>query len=137
TGGLLTVCSRGRPLEFHVTEPIHPSRAEQILFGASLRPYLCGERIGAALLAKAQTPIATLVAGDAHAAIAGRVAGLRTVVADSIVDGALTDPALARLAEWIDPSEPLARVADAIREAQRLGVGGAGDADAGVTDVAA
>lgn len=140
TGGLLVVCGRGRPLEFHCTEPVRPSRAEQILFGASLRPHLCGERIGGALLAKTQTPIAVLVCGDADSSIAGRAAGLRTVVADSLGGSDWEDAALARLADWIDPSEPLTRVADAIREAQRLGVGGAGhkhDGPSGVTDVAA
>ena len=51
-GGLLVLNAASRPLEFHCTAPIKPSRAQQILYGATLAPYLCGEQIGAALTRK-------------------------------------------------------------------------------------
>jgi hypothetical protein len=42
----------GRPLEFHCTAPIKPNRAQHILYGPTLEPYLFGEQIGQALVAK-------------------------------------------------------------------------------------
>lgn len=51
-GGYLVINSRARPLEFHCTLPVQPTRAQQILFGATLTEYLCGELIAKALLQK-------------------------------------------------------------------------------------
>jgi hypothetical protein len=51
-GGYLILNTSGRPLEFHCTAPIKPSRAQRILFGPTLEPYLYGEQIGQTLLAK-------------------------------------------------------------------------------------
>jgi hypothetical protein len=51
-GGYLVLNRTGRPLEFHCTVPIKPNRAQQILYGPTLEPYLFGEQIGQALLAK-------------------------------------------------------------------------------------
>jgi len=53
TGGFLILNAAGRPLEFHCTAPIKPNRAQRILFGPTLEPYLYGEQIGQTLLAKA------------------------------------------------------------------------------------
>jgi hypothetical protein len=53
-GGYLVVSSLGRPLEFHCTAPIRPSRAQQILFGPTLWPFVMGEQIGGALIAEAK-----------------------------------------------------------------------------------
>ena len=53
-GGYLVLNIMGRPLEFHCTAPVRPSRAQEILYGASLKPYLFGEQIGRALLDKAK-----------------------------------------------------------------------------------
>ena len=55
-GGYLVLNPSGRPLEFHCTAPVKPSRAQQILFGPTLQPYLYGEQIGQTLLAKASLP---------------------------------------------------------------------------------
>jgi hypothetical protein len=49
-GGYLILNALGRPLEFHCTEPVRPNRAQQILFGSTLEPYLYGEQIGHALV---------------------------------------------------------------------------------------
>jgi len=49
-GGYLVLNAVGRPREFHCTEPVKPNRAQQILYGATLRPYLYGEQIGKALV---------------------------------------------------------------------------------------
>jgi len=53
-GGYLVVNSTGRPIEFHCTEPVKPSRAQQILYGPTLAPFLYSEQIGQALFAKAR-----------------------------------------------------------------------------------
>jgi hypothetical protein len=49
-GGYLIVSPLGRPLEFHCTAPILPSRAQRILYGATLEPFLLAEQIAGALL---------------------------------------------------------------------------------------
>lgn len=51
-GGYLLVDPLGRPLEFHCTAPVKVSRAQQILFGASLPAHLHGQQIGGTLLAE-------------------------------------------------------------------------------------
>lgn len=53
-GGYLLVNDTGRPVEFHCTAPVCPSRTQQILFGATLRATLFCEQIGAALLKQAK-----------------------------------------------------------------------------------
>jgi hypothetical protein len=53
-GGYLIVSLLGRPVEFHCTSPVKPSRAQEILYGLTLQPYLLGEQIGGALLLAAQ-----------------------------------------------------------------------------------
>lgn len=56
-GGYLILNGVGRPLEFHCTTPVKPNRTQQILYGATLRPYLFGEQIAPALIAKAKTSV--------------------------------------------------------------------------------
>ena len=51
-GGYLVLNIAGRPLEFHCTAPVKPNRAQQILYGPTLEPYLYGEQIGHALVSK-------------------------------------------------------------------------------------
>jgi len=53
-GGYLVLNPAGRPLEFHCTAPIKPNRAQQILYGPTLEPYLFGEQIGQTLLSQAK-----------------------------------------------------------------------------------
>lgn len=53
-GGYLLLNTSGRPLEFHCTAPVKANRAQQILYGPTLKPYLYGEQIGQTLLAKAK-----------------------------------------------------------------------------------
>jgi hypothetical protein len=70
-GGYLILNVSGRPLEFHCTAPLKPSRAQEILYGPTLRPFLYGEQIGQTLLAKAKVkPL--LVCTDAEAMLAAR-----------------------------------------------------------------
>jgi hypothetical protein len=70
-GGYLLLNAAGRPLEFHCTAPVKPNRAQEILFGPTLRPFLYGEQIGQTLLARSKlTPI--LVCTDSEAMLAVR-----------------------------------------------------------------
>ena len=53
-GGYLILNATGRPLEFHCTAPVRPSRAQAILYGPTLRGFVCGDQIGPALAARAK-----------------------------------------------------------------------------------
>jgi hypothetical protein len=65
-GGYLIVSPLGRPVEFHCTSPVRPSRAQEILYGPTLQPYLLGEQISGALLKAAKNrPSLILVDADA------------------------------------------------------------------------
>lgn len=70
-GGYLLLNPAGRPLEFHCTSPVRPNRAQEILYGPTLRPFLYGEQIGGALFAKIKTP-PLLVFTDSAEALAAR-----------------------------------------------------------------
>jgi len=52
-GGFLVLNLAGRPMEFHCTAPVRPNRAQEILYGPTLRPYLYGEQIARALIERA------------------------------------------------------------------------------------
>lgn len=70
-GGYLLLNVAGRPLEFYCTAPVRPNRAQEILYGPTLQPYLYGEQIGQTLLEKAKTKPA-LVFTDVAPALAVR-----------------------------------------------------------------
>lgn len=53
-GGFLVLNTHGRPLEFHCTAPVKPNRAQEILYGPTLRGFLYAEQIGQTLLHKAK-----------------------------------------------------------------------------------
>ena len=44
-GGYLLLNWAGRPLEFHCTAPLKPNRAQEILYGPTLEPFLYGEQM--------------------------------------------------------------------------------------------
>ena len=54
TGGYLVLNTLGRPLEFHCTAPVKTSRAQEILYGPTLKDFLFGEQIGQTLYEKSQ-----------------------------------------------------------------------------------
>jgi len=56
-GGYLVLSELGRPLEFHCSTPVSPSKAQKILYGSTLRSYVLGELIGQTLINKAQLPV--------------------------------------------------------------------------------
>lgn len=53
-GGMLVLNQWGRPIEFHCTAPLSPTRTQEILFGTALKSYLFCEQISAALLEQAK-----------------------------------------------------------------------------------
>jgi hypothetical protein len=146
-GGYLLVSPLGRPLEFHCTAPIRPSRALEILYGPTLQPYLLGEQIAGTLLAKSQAkpqiiltdqssalchrqksgvPIVYLVpaSGDASTLTPGGILisghGFELAAGyDADRDAAIA--LLTVLADRVDLPEPFERIHEAIREAQRIG----------------
>lgn len=70
-GGYLLLNAAGRPLEFHCTAPVKPNRAQEILYGTTLQPFLYGEQIGQTLLARSKaTPI--VVCTDSEPVLAAR-----------------------------------------------------------------
>lgn len=56
-GGYLVTNAWGRPLEFRISSAVQPNKVQSILYGDTLRGYLCGEVIGKALIEKAATPV--------------------------------------------------------------------------------
>jgi len=145
-GGYLLVDAWGRPLEFHCTAPVKVSRAQQILYGATLAPHLHGQQIGATLLAEGglapqvvltdvesmmhvrghtSLPVAFVCGAPAGAAepaaTGGFVAGAATVsTLESDADRRdAVRGAIEELAASVDLREPFERIRAAIEEAQR------------------
>lgn len=56
-GGLLVLTSRGRPLEFHCTAPVAANRAQQILYGQTLKEFVCCDQIGVSLVKKVKSAL--------------------------------------------------------------------------------
>lgn len=71
SGGYLVLNAAGRPLEFHCTAAIKANRAQEILYGPTLRPFLYGEQIGQTLVTRAKVqPL--IVVTDVEPALAVR-----------------------------------------------------------------
>src|SRR2546430_2693569 len=60
-GGYLVTNSWGRPLEFRLSTAVQPSRVQQILYGPTLRPYICADLIGKTLVEKAVTGVQVIL----------------------------------------------------------------------------
>ena len=144
-GGYLLVDGWGRPLEFHCTAPVKVSRAQQILYGATLPSHLHGRQIGAALLAEGSVaPAVVLTDRDAmltarsHTPLPMAFVRRRDAATDEppvggfalgdacvsphTSDSAGAEAIRARLEELsaaVDLTEPFERIRLAIEEAQR------------------
>jgi len=141
-GGYLLLNAAARPLEFHCTAPVKPSRTQEILYGPTLRPFLFGEQIGQTLLAKSKlTPV--VVCTDSQAVLAARegthiplvwvfdgigsVPGSGFSMAKNLVTAApgfesderTIREAWPALADHLDLLEPFARIREALDEAQK------------------
>ncbi|HYO25937.1 MAG TPA: hypothetical protein VEQ85_13425, partial [Lacipirellulaceae bacterium] len=60
-GGYLVLSPLGRPLEFRCSTPVVSTRAQQILYGPTLRPYLLSEVIGQALLLESEISVGVIL----------------------------------------------------------------------------
>ena len=143
-GGYLLVDVLGRPLEFHCTAPVKVSRAQQILYGASLPAHLHGQQIGAALLAEGSVAPAVVLTdhgamlavrphtslpvalvrrrGEADEPPAGAFAMGEACVSPHSSDAGDADALrqrLEHLGSAVDLTEPFERIRAAIEEAQR------------------
>jgi hypothetical protein len=78
-GGYLVVNELARPMEFHCTLPLKPSRAQTVLFGPTLEDFICGEQIGRALVEKAKLK-PPLIISDSVATLALSMVCEATVV---------------------------------------------------------
>lgn len=137
-GGFLVLSAQGRPLEFRCSTPIVATRAQEILYGPTLRPYLISEVIGATLIESASLPVRAIFV-DLPEALA--LATLRPepvycvdlteqgesvevprralrVAADFEAHLAGSGELLAPLAKHIDLAEPFHRIRTALAEAQ-------------------
>ena len=148
-GGYLILNTAGRPLEFHCTAPVKPNRAQEILYGPTLRPYLYGDQIGQTLIAKAKNDV-SLICTDLAACLAAREFSERPMVLVCAADSqaavsldfqfgarfalgknevataarfASDDQAVrelcGQLTAGIDLLEPFARIREALEEAQK------------------
>lgn len=149
-GGYLIVSLLGRPLEFHCTAPVRPSRAQEILYGPTLQPYLLGEQICGALLGKAKlSPAVILTDRSAILQARSRASVPLVLVAHraaapisnelQLADDEVQElydfnsapgfepeldavlETLSQLARHVELMEPFGRIHEAIREAQRIG----------------
>ena len=150
-GGYLLLIASGRPLEFHCTLPIRPSRTHEILYGASLRPHLIGDAIPVALMKQAKTcpllfctdqpeamgladrydfPVALILdTSDAKEQLIAKIPvptkSFETPQGRFRAEGRFEtkiNAAMEKLSELPDIAEPFARIREAIREAQQQGV---------------
>lgn len=149
TGGLLVLDGTGRPLEFQCTLPIRPTRAHEILYGATLRDYLIGDAIGTLLVSRCRNRPQLICCDQPESLQLNRHAGcpvaLVTEAAESD-EGPISDdmlpghgrlllagstirvaepqleslrPLLARFDALPDVVEPFARIREAINEAHK------------------
>ena len=145
-GGYLLLNTAGRPLEFHCTAPVKPSRAQEILYGPTLEPFLYGEQIGRALVEKpaatplavftdhpavlaaqafVAAPLAVVVTADHHALAAARFHRFEfngcslAMPVDKETDAATLLERLSANGVSLDLAEPFERIREAVREAHR------------------
>jgi hypothetical protein len=67
-GGYLVTNQWGRPLEFRLSTAVQPNRVQQVLYGETLKPYICADLIGRTLVEKTATP-AQIILTDTEVAL--------------------------------------------------------------------
>lgn len=140
-GGLLVLNAVARPLEFHCTAPVKPNRAQEILYGPTLKPFLYGEQIGQTLLSKprlqpmvvftdeepmltardfAPCPLVLVLAEGSSAANAFSLGKYTVAVSGKYADDRnRVEECWRPYADEFDLREPFGRIRDAIEEAQK------------------
>ncbi len=107
-GGYLVLNTTGRPLEFQCTTPIKPSRAQEILYGETLEPFLYGEQIGQTLLNRSKTETA-FVLTDIEPVLA----------AQDFVEKPIIFVFGAKKSAEVSPNEPLPQITEELNESLR------------------
>jgi hypothetical protein len=143
-GGYMVINSLGRPLEFRLSSAVQPNRVQQVLYGPTLVPYICGDLIGKALVEKAGVPVQLVLttceqALDLRLKLETPVAWLtdeerldgielpgggRLVLHERHADDAAKVRTLLDQVGGLDLGEPFGRVRDALSEARKMGVSG-------------
>lgn len=150
-GGYLVTNVWGRPLEFRLSSAVQPNKVQQILYAASLVPYVCGDLIGKTLVEKAGVGVQLVVTTCEHAldlrhkvecpvvwlvrAEEGRASGPLDVAlpgdkgvlvchAKHKGDVGRVQELLTQLEGNVDLTEPFSRIREAITEARKMGVTG-------------
>ncbi|MBT3890128.1 MAG: hypothetical protein HOF72_05845 [Planctomycetaceae bacterium] len=119
-GGYLILNLGGRPLEFHCTAPVRANRAQQILYGVSLKPFLYGELVGRSLVEKGlETPIAILANQPELNSLQSFIDVPLIQVGDVERAQSAVMHDLQIFMETIPIDEPFGRITDAIEEARR------------------
>lgn len=131
-GGYLVTNTWGRPLEFRLSTAVQPNRVQQVLYAATLRPYICADLIGKTLVDKAGVSVHLLLTDtDAVLDLRHRVEVPVLHIAESLSahprypqDAEAAREILARLEGLVDLKEPFLRIREAITEARKMGVTG-------------
>lgn len=144
-GGYLVLNANGRPLEFHCTAPLKANRAQEILYGPTLKPFLYGEQIGQTLVKRSQLepmfvvtdcPAATTLREFCSIPVMLTLPSDRKSIDSTLVRFSLSNFEVAVpsafsndrdliLRRWqaqqltVDLQEPFSRIHEAIEEAQR------------------
>src|SRR5262245_49963155 len=138
-GGYLLLNASGRPLEFHCTAPVKPSRTQEILYGPTLKPFLIGEQIGNTLLSKSKlAPVVVCTDREDMLAVRELTPFPTVIVLDNLRDNCFSlannrvvtaphfpcDEQAIRMswppaADHLDLLEPFARIREALDEAQK------------------
>jgi hypothetical protein len=109
-GGYLVLSPQGRPLEFRCSTPVSASRAQEILYGPTLRPYLYAEVIGQALVAGAELHAAVILTDQPDMLSLGLLRPEEILlVQETDPDGATFSVASATAGPSHDADEPPAR----------------------------
>jgi hypothetical protein len=143
-GGYLITNAWGRPLEFRLSSAVQPNKVQTILYGDTLRNYLCGEVIGKTLIDKTTTPVQCVIV-DSPAALDLRLkvevpVGLWYSIVDPDAplpglevqgrlychaqfpdDAATLRQQIEKLGQ-LDFGEPFSRIREAMIEARKMGV---------------
>ncbi len=143
-GGYLVTNAWGRPLEFRLSSAVQPTKVQQILYGDTLAPYLCGEVIGKTLIEKTAARAACIIV-DQPMAMDVRLhvetpIGLWRSIADPdqeapglhvrdrlycharFPDDVASLQTLLEKLDGFDFAEPFTRIREAMSEARKLGV---------------
>jgi hypothetical protein len=144
-GGYFVTNVWGRPLDFRISSAVQPNKVQQILYGATLLPYICGDLIGKTLVEKTGIPVGLILTTCEHAldmrlkmeTPVAWVAGVddkRAAIALPNGKGSLVcHPSkpqdvdavreiIANLESGFDLVEPFSRAREAAGEARKMGV---------------